>query len=258
MEFRKRSQSVDEKSGNLLLKTESKWNSYEIEDNNKRRPSLSFITRCWSSQEEEEKKRINKQIEKDLQKYKTMYRTQIKLLLLGTGESGKSTFLKQMRIIYGSGYTNKEREEFKLLIFQNIFQSLQSMIHAMDHLEIQYENPKSQQYAKAIQAIEIQRDDELLSLNDFYIEAIDCIWNDGGIMKCFDRQKEYSLLDSTKYFLSDISRFAQPDYLPTDQDIIQVSGIANLVHTYVIPNIHVICRRQNGKRQTTNLPTANT
>ena len=150
-----------------------------------------------------------------------MYRTQIKLLLLGTGESGKSTFLKQMRIIHGSGYTIKERLEFKLLIFQNIFQSLQSMIHAMDHLEIQYENPKSQQYANSIQAIEIQRD--VLSLNDFYVKAINCIWNDGGIKKCFGRQKEYSLLDSTKYFLSDILRFAQPDYLPTDQDIIQVS-----------------------------------
>jgi len=234
MDFRKRSKSVDEKSGNLLLKTELKWNnSYEIEEREyKSRPSLRFITRCWSSQEEEEKKRINKQIEKDLQKYKSVYRTQIKLLLLGTGESGKSTFLKQMRIIHGSGYTIKERLEFKLLIFQNIFQSLQSMIHAMDHLEIQYENPKSQQYANSIQAIEIQRD--VLSLNDFYVKAINCIWNDGGIKKCFGRQKEYSLLDSTKYFLSDILRFAQPDYLPTDQDIIQVRKPTNGINELTV------------------------
>jgi len=233
MAFRRRSQSVDEKSGSLLLRTEAKWNSYEIEDREHNgRPNRSFITKCWSSQEEDEKKRINKQIEKDLQKYKKMYRTQVKILLLGTGESGKSTFLKQMRIIHGSGYTNKDREDFKLLIFQNIFQSLQSMIHAMDHLEIQYENPMSRQYANAIQAIEIQGDE--LSLNNFYVEAINCIWNDGGIVKCFDRQKEYSLLDSTKYFLSDILRFAQPDYLPTDQDIIQVRKPTSGIHELTV------------------------
>jgi hypothetical protein len=63
---------------------------------------------------------------------------------LGTGESGKSTFIKQMRIIHGAGYTDEDKRGFIKLVFQNIFMAMQSMIRAMDMLKIQYENPDSQ------------------------------------------------------------------------------------------------------------------
>lgn len=36
----------------------------------------------------------------------------IKMLLLGAGESGKSTLFKQMKIINKNGYSEKERMEF--------------------------------------------------------------------------------------------------------------------------------------------------
>ena len=58
--------------------------------------------------------------------------------ILGTGESGKSTFIKQMRIIHGSGYSDEDKRGFIKLVFQNIFMAMQSMIRAMDILKIQY------------------------------------------------------------------------------------------------------------------------
>ena len=61
----------------------------------------------------------------------------------GTGESGKSTFIKQMRIIHGSGYTDEDKRGFIKLVFQNIFMAMQTMIRAMELLKIQYENPES-------------------------------------------------------------------------------------------------------------------
>lgn len=56
----------------------------------------------------------------------------------GTGESGKSTFIKQMRIIHGSGYTDEDKKGFTKLVYQNIFTSMQSMIRATETLKIPY------------------------------------------------------------------------------------------------------------------------
>lgn len=60
------------------------------------------------------------------------------VVLPGTGESGKSTFIKQMRIIHGSGYSDEDRKGFTKLVYQNIFTAMQAMIRAMDTLRIQY------------------------------------------------------------------------------------------------------------------------
>ena len=62
----------------------------------------------------------------------------------GTGESGKSTFIKQMRIIHGAGYSEDDRRGFIKLVFQNIFMAMQSMIRAMEILKITYQHDDSQ------------------------------------------------------------------------------------------------------------------
>lgn len=56
----------------------------------------------------------------------------------GTGESGKSTFIKQMRIIHGAGYSDEDKRGFTKLVYQNIFTAMQSMIRAMETLKIPY------------------------------------------------------------------------------------------------------------------------
>lgn len=63
--------------------------------------------------------------------------------MTGTGESGKSTFIKQMRIIHGSGYSDDDKRGFIKLVYQNIFMAMQSMIRAMDLLKIQYGIPSN-------------------------------------------------------------------------------------------------------------------
>lgn len=64
-------------------------------------------------------------------------------LVTGTGESGKSTFIKQMRIIHGAGYSDEDKRGFIKLVYQNIFMAMQSMIKAMDLLKIQYAESSS-------------------------------------------------------------------------------------------------------------------
>lgn len=62
----------------------------------------------------------------------------------GTGESGKSTFIKQMRIIHGGGYTEEDKKSYAKLVFQNIYTSMQTMIRAMETLGISFSDPQNQ------------------------------------------------------------------------------------------------------------------
>ncbi|CAK7311741.1 Guanine nucleotide-binding protein G(s) subunit alpha [Vulpes lagopus] len=61
--------------------------------------------------EEKAQREANKKIEKQLQKDKQVYRATHRLLLLGAGESGKSTIVKQMRILLVNGFNGEGGEE---------------------------------------------------------------------------------------------------------------------------------------------------
>ena len=51
-----------------------------------------------------------------------------RILLLGCGEAGKSTFIKQMRIIHSGGFTDKEKLEIKMCIANNILSAVQTLL----------------------------------------------------------------------------------------------------------------------------------
>ena len=53
---------------------------------------------------------------------------EIKLLLLGSGESGKSTIVKQMKIIHGNGYSEQERRLYRTVVVCNTIQSLTTIL----------------------------------------------------------------------------------------------------------------------------------
>ncbi|XP_066499549.1 guanine nucleotide-binding protein subunit alpha-14 isoform X1 [Hoplias malabaricus] len=174
---------------------------------------------CCMSAEEKECQRINQEIDKQLRRDKKDSRRELKLLLLGTGESGKSTFIKQMRIIHGSGYTEEDRKSFTKLVYQNIITAMQSMIRAMEMLKISLSNPDNQAYTNMLKDLEV---DKVMDLDKSQVEAIRSLWSDQGIQECYDRRREYQLSDSAKYYLSDLERISEPTYVPTEQDILRV------------------------------------
>lgn len=62
----------------------------------------------------------------------------------GAGESGKSTILKQMRIIYSEGFHMEERKEVRQVIFSNMIVAFKIIAEEMRELGIEYENPTSE------------------------------------------------------------------------------------------------------------------
>ena len=58
------------------------------------------------------------------------------MLLLGAGESGKSTIFKQMKIINKDGYSEAERKSFTGIVYSNTVSSLNTLMEAFEKLEL--------------------------------------------------------------------------------------------------------------------------
>lgn len=67
-------------------------------------------------------------IDKQLEEYHKKYKRECKILLLGSGESGKSTIVKQMKIIHQGGFSDEELTEFKPTIYKNVLDSAQAVV----------------------------------------------------------------------------------------------------------------------------------
>lgn len=158
--------------------------------------------------------------------------TQAKILLLGSGESGKSTILKQIKIIHQTGFSEREKLEYKPFVFQNICESCQCIIKAL------------KQYDLISHIINLTSEDLDFLLN--YNGPLDTENNEPLNPKVADLAEklildptvidllsntdyEFYILDSAKYFFENLNRIKNPDYLPNVTDILrtrkQTSGI---------------------------------
>ncbi|PKS07835.1 hypothetical protein jhhlp_006443 [Lomentospora prolificans] len=119
---------------------------------------------------------------------------EVKLLLLGAGESGKSTVLKQMKLIYAQGFSKSEKLEWKPVVFNN-----KNMAHILVEQEIHPNDPLPQDF----------------------LDPIKALWQDEGVRKAIEKGNEFALHDNLAYFCDDIDRLWGPDYVPTDQDLLR-------------------------------------
>lgn len=59
-------------------------------------------------------------------------------MCLGAGESGKSTIVKQMKIIHESGFTAEDYKQYRPVVYSNTVQSLVAILRAMGTLNVAY------------------------------------------------------------------------------------------------------------------------
>jgi len=184
-------------------------------------PILAGCMECINakSQEEIELARRSKQIDRDLKREERTIKRQVKLLLLGAGESGKSTFLKQMRIIHNVNYDVTSQLEFRKIIYQNIIKGMKVLVDAQKKLNIPLSNRDNEMLGDQLLLF-----DNTASLNNTtfpqFKSMLHQLWSDKGIQRAFDRRNEYQLTDSVQYFLDSLERVASSEYVPTLQDIL--------------------------------------
>lgn len=174
---------------------------------------------CINSTKNEVQQEAHKEIERQLRVDQEKSMKEIKLLLLGAGECGKSTILKQMSIIHGKGYTGEDKNEFIPIIYANIVQSMAAILKAMDLLEIPLENENLESYKNIVHESMKNAEDGGMSIST--IKALTILWADIGVKEAFKRAKEYQLNDSAEYYLTDLERISTDDYIPTVQDILR-------------------------------------
>ena len=85
---------------------------------------------CFREEDDDIKRQnlVNRAIEKDLAKHNKDYKKTHRLLLLGAGESGKSTIVKQMRILHVDGFSPEEKREKTKEIKRNMRDGMLSIL----------------------------------------------------------------------------------------------------------------------------------
>jgi len=172
---------------------------------------------CGGPGDDGEATQTSKRLDTALFKEQTADKQMIKLLLLGSGECGKSTILKQMKILHCNGFSVDEKKHALDLVYKNTLESIQTLCNACMNLGIPFGNEDNQKRAEEICRQSRPEQEQLLGLK----ETIKALWNDPGVRKASARSNEFHLLDSAPYFLNNIERTFAVDYLPTEQDILR-------------------------------------
>ncbi|KAF3490757.1 small G-protein GPA2 [Arthroderma uncinatum] len=129
-------------------------------------------------------------IDKAIRADKKKYDRTVKILLLGAGESGKSTIIKQMRIIHSGGFPIDERRQTRA-----------PLAHFVQNSEADVECDE------AFTDIKVR-------------EAVKTMWEDAGVQKAVARGHEFALHDNLHYYFHSLDRIFTPGWLPNNQDML--------------------------------------
>jgi len=162
-------------------------------------------------------KALHRQAEKELQKHKAKLALQVKVLLLGSGDSGKSTILKQMRLIHRVPFSPQEIESFRQLIFENLTRGMKYVLDAMEEMDLKVSEDNIPHVDLIENASDI-RDGEAFPMS--FLAPLFSLWTDPNIQRACERGNEAALPENLYYYFSDLDRLFQPEYQPTEQDII--------------------------------------
>ena len=173
------------------------------------------------AEEEKRQRKTNKEIERQIQKDKQVYRATHRLLLLGAGESGKSTLVKQMRILHEeTPFSEEEKKQKVAEIRRNVRESVLTILTAMPNIDppVRCADPALEAQRSWLMEYNTQPDFEY---NTEFYEATEALWADAGVQTCFERSNEYQLIDCAKYFLDKVSQVKREDFNPSEQDILR-------------------------------------
>ncbi|GLT97203.1 hypothetical protein SLE2022_147790 [Rubroshorea leprosula] len=186
----------------LLCSRNRRYNEADVEEN---------------AQAEEIERRIEQETkaEKHIQK----------LLLLGSGESGKSTIFKQIKLLFQTGFDEAELKSYISVIHANVYQSIKILCDGSK--EFAQNETDSSKYALSSENKEVG---EKLSeiggwleyphLTKELAQDIETLWKDAAIQETYARGNELQVPDCAPYFMENLERLSDANYIPTKEDVL--------------------------------------
>jgi len=138
----------------------------------------------------------------------------VKILLLGAGDSGKSTVAKQLKILYLKDFKDEEILMYKKQIHGNVLTNSRVLIRGAEQLGVQLHNEALTQ--------RILSDDYMADgvLTPDTARDIKQLWMLQSIQTVYSHRTDIHLFQSAGYFFSHLDRISQPGYRPNHEDIL--------------------------------------
>lgn len=142
-----------------------------------------------------------------------MQNATFKILLLGAGESGKSTVVKQLKSIYKLPIDAVELQSFATNIHRNAVLSMQTFIEAAASLEIPFTDAEDQRRATEVEDFVFDPDTKRMPAA--IADDIAALWASEPIQQTYKRRSEFYFLDASEYYFTNVQRLVADDYTPT-------------------------------------------
>ncbi|KAF9200442.1 guanine nucleotide-binding protein subunit alpha, partial [Haplosporangium sp. Z 27] len=177
-------------------------------------------------------------------------------------ETGKTTVLKQLKLLYGKKGLDLERQTYRRVVHLNIMKAMQGLLEGRQRSNIPLANPENLAHLEILSELDValkrysvasstdqiinpvipRKITEAKAETDMFLElvpSIKALWSDAGIQKTYNNDMQLNIQDSARYFMDALDRIATSDYVPSDDDILQarVRTLAVSEHIFNIDNV---------------------
>ncbi|CAJ0608879.1 unnamed protein product [Cylicocyclus nassatus] len=171
----------------------------------------------------------SRRIDSELKKDHVVERKKIKILLLGSADSGKSTIVKQMRLIHSAGFNETEAIDAIFVIRKNLVDAFHAIAVGVEQTTVDIpegEKGTLEQFSRHSQEIEVMEEkSELQLLKEFgTLETVQSFLAKHSTWP--------SIPDNFPYFSSQLHRILTPDFLPNSMDIVHMRKATIGVHEF--------------------------
>jgi GTPase SAR1 family protein len=168
---------------------------------------------CCGGKAESEDERKARELEQLMRQERLEDLFKFKVLLLGAGETGKSTIVKQIRKACGGTQpTAKELDRIALSLHNNVIDCMSVLLYQAETFEYDLEADD----LKTKEMVKNYVDSKRIDVD--FMDKISRLWESDAIRRTFARRAEYWILDSASYYFKNLEKFVDDNWVPDQED----------------------------------------